>query len=253
MIFQIYTLTTGAVKTKRMRVFAGPNGSGKSTLVNQFIKEKNKLINPDCHINPDDLNLINVLDFNKFKLKVNEIDFRDFIYRSPFYKYCNTDIENIKVENNCFIVPNKNSYMGAMLADYLRHCYINSEENLFSFETVFSHPSKVEFLKEAKDRGWSVYLYFVSTSDSEINCGRVEERVLKGEHFVPPNKIKERFIPSLENLFPALQHCRRVYIFDNSKNDMELIAEKQLDNSLRLSKKEYIPAWVEEYVLSKMK
>jgi predicted ABC-type ATPase len=236
-----------------MRVFAGPNGSGKSTLVNQFIKEKSKLINPDCHINPDYLNSINVLDFSKFRLKVNEIDFREFIYNSPFYKFCNTDINDIKVKNNRFIVPNKNSYMGAMLADYLRHCYVNSKENLFSFETVFSHPSKVDFLREAKDRGWFAYLYFVGTSDPYINCGRVEERVLKGEHDVPLDKIKERFIPSLENLFPALQHCRRAYIFDNSGTHMELIAEKQLDNSLILSNKEHIPAWVDEYVLSKIK
>jgi len=63
-----------------MRVFAGPNGSGKSTLVNQFIKEKSKLINPDCHINPDYLNSINVLDFSKFRLKVNEIENDDYIF-----------------------------------------------------------------------------------------------------------------------------------------------------------------------------
>ncbi|AKB75596.1 hypothetical protein MSLAZ_2335 [Methanosarcina lacustris Z-7289] len=235
-----------------MRVFAGPNGSGKTTLVNQFIKERSKLINPDRHINPDSLNLINVLDFNNFGLKVDESDFRDFISQSPFYDDCNIDIKDLKVNDNSFKITNRNSYMGAMLADYLRHCYINSKETLFSYETVLSHSSKVDFLKNAKNCGWQVYLYFVSTVDSYINCGRVEERVLKGEHDVPPDKIQDRYMRSHDNLFASLQHCRRAYIFDNSIQ-MQLIAEKKPDNSLTLSNEDSIPAWLDECVLSKIK
>lgn len=235
---------------KRMRVFAGPNGSGKTTLVNQFIKEK-KIINPDHHINPDDLNLLDVLNFNKFGLKVDKNDFRDIISRSPFFGKCNIDIGDIKVNDNCFYITNRSSYMGAMLADYLRHCYINSNETLFSYETVLSHSSKVDYLKNAKECGWQVYLYFVSTADSCINCGRVEGRVLAGGHDVPPEKIKNRYIRSHENLLAALQHCKRAYLFDNSTRQMELIAEKKPDNSLTLLNKE-IPAWLDEYVLSKI-
>ena len=142
--------------------------------------------------------------------------------------------------------------MGAMLADYLRYCYINSKETLFSYETVLSHSSKVDFLKYAKNHGWQVYLYFVSTVDSYINCGRVKERVLKGEHDVPFDKIQTRYIRSHENLFAALQHCRRAYIFDNLRQ-MQLIAEKKPDNSLRLSNDGSVPLWFNECVLSKIK
>jgi len=210
---------------KRMRVFAGPNGSGKTTLVNQFIKERSKLINPDHHINPDSLNLIDVLDFNNFGLKVDESDFRDFISQSPFYDDCNIDIKDLKVNDNSFKI---------------------------TYETVLSHSSKVDFLKNAKNCGWQVYLYFVSTVDSYINCGRVEERVLKGEHDVPPDKIQDRYMRSHDNLFASLQHCRRAYIFDNSIQ-MQLIAEKKSDNSLTLSNEDSIPAWLDECVLSKIK
>ncbi|AKB80927.1 hypothetical protein MSBR3_0349 [Methanosarcina barkeri 3] len=238
---------------KRMRVFAGPNGSGKTTLVNQFIKERSKLINPNRHINPDDLNLINVLNFNDFGLKVDENNFQDFISQSPFYNKCNIDTKNIKINDNCFNITNRSSYMGAMLADYLRHCYINSKETLFSYETVLSHSSKVDFLKNAKNCEWQVYLYFVSTVDSYINYGRVEERVLNGGHDVPTDKIQDRYIRSHENLFTALQHCRRAYIFDNSTQQMQLIAEKKPDNSLTLSNENSIPAWLDECVLSKIK
>lgn len=241
------------VKTKRMRIFAGPNGSGKTTLVNQFIKERRKLINPTRHINPDDLNSLDALDFGKFGLVVDENDFRNSMLHSTFYEESKIDVNDIIIKNNVFKIPNRNSYIGAMLAEYLRRCYLNSKEKLFSYETVFSHRSKIDFLKEAKDGGWLVYLYFVSTSDPYINCGRVEERVLKGEHDVPRNKIKERYTRSLDNLFGALQHCRRAYIFDNSTAQMELIAEKKPDNSLILLNSDSIPSWVDEYVLSKIK
>lgn len=235
---------------KRMRVFAGPNGSGKTTLVSQFIKERPKLINPHRHINPDDLNSIDVLDFDSFGLKVDENDFRDFVFHSPFFDHSSIDIKDIKIEGNCFSVINKNSYTGAMLADFLRHCFIKTDEPLFSYETVLSHPSKVDFLETAKNNGWLVYLYFISTVDSHINCDRVKERALGGKHDVPPEKIQSRYPRSLENLFMALPHCRRVYIFDNS-SEMRLIAEKKPDNSLILNE-DKIPKWLYEYVLSKI-
>jgi hypothetical protein len=122
---------------KRMRVFAGPNGSGKSTLLNQFIDEKSNLINLDRHINPDYLNSIDILDFDKYGLVANENDFRCSILQSSFYKDCNFYFKDIIIINNCFVIPNKNSYIGSMLADYMRECYVKSNERLFSFELFF--------------------------------------------------------------------------------------------------------------------
>ena len=236
---------------QRMRVFAGPNGSGKTALVNQLIREGNKLINPNLHINPDDLNSADMLDFDNFGLKVDENDFQDFVLNHHFYKALYLDINDIKINDNCFKVVKKGSYMGAMLSDYLRDSLIRTNERLFSFETVFSHPSKVDFLENAKNHGWDVYLYFVSTADHEINCARVVQRVLKGEHDVPEIKIRDRYIKTHDNLYPALKHCRRAYIFDNSE-DMKLIAEKKPDGSLDFSKEYPVPGWLNECLLSKL-
>lgn len=69
---------------RRMRVFAGPNGAGKSTLLNQvnktvLIEYGFEIINPSRHINPDDLNAIDLIDFSKFGVTVEEIDFKDYV------------------------------------------------------------------------------------------------------------------------------------------------------------------------------
>jgi predicted ABC-type ATPase len=236
---------------KCMVVFAGPNGSGKSTLVNKYIKKRDKRIDVERHINPDDINLLNILDFNKFGLIIDENDFRNFITTSIFFKDCNLEIKDICINNNSLIITKRSSYLSAILAEYLRHCYISSNEPLFSYETVFSHPSRVSFLEKAKNCGWQVFLHFICTEDPDINYDRVKERVLKGEHDVPHDKIEERYKRSLDLLFPALQYCHQVYFFDNSEQDARLVAKKNSDDTYTIFKGA-IPWWFIEHVLSKI-
>lgn len=238
---------------QRIRIFAGPNGSGKSTLVNQLMKDgNNQFINPSRHINPDELNLLDALDFSNFGLKADENNLKNFVLNHHFYKNLGIDNEDIIIENNCFSIKKKSSYMGAMLSDYLRECLLRSNERLFSFETVFSHRSKIDFMKKAKYQGWTIYLYFVSTNGPQSNCERIESRVLGGGHNVPPEKTYKRYWESHENLLEALELCRRAYIFDNSEDNMWLFAEKGLDGTLKLTNDGPVPAWFNECVLLKL-
>jgi predicted ABC-type ATPase len=86
----------------------------------------------------------------------------------------------------------------------------------FSFETVMSHPSKVELMVRADDAGYDVTLYFVCTSNPEINVRRVENRVSKGGHDVPKDRIVARYRRALELLPSAALVARRTVLFDNS-------------------------------------
>jgi predicted ABC-type ATPase len=40
-----------------------------------------------------------------------------------------------------------------------------------------SHPSKLDFIKKAKNLGYKTYLYFVSLENPEMNVDRVDARV----------------------------------------------------------------------------
>lgn len=86
----------------------------------------------------------------------------------------------------------------------------------FSFETVMSHPSKVEFLQEARQRGFSVVLYFVALENADLNVERVRQRVRLGGHPVPEDRIRSRYERSLKLLLPAILLCDRAVLFDNS-------------------------------------
>jgi predicted ABC-type ATPase len=63
----------------------------------------------------------------------------------------------------------------------------------FSFETVFSHPSKLGILDEAGIRGFEITLFFISVDDPEINVERVKTRVHQGGHDVPADRIIARY------------------------------------------------------------
>ncbi len=58
-----------------------------------------------------------------------------------------------------------------------------------------THPSKLDFLREARIAGFRTYLYFVATEDPEINIGRVRARVQKNGHDVAHDKIISRLQP----------------------------------------------------------
>lgn len=80
-----------------------------------------------------------------------------------------------------------------------------------------SHPSKVEFIKNARDAGYVCHLYFVCRESLLINKERVLGRMAKGGHPVDPHKIEQRYYPSLELLPEMIPYTAYTYLFDNSK------------------------------------
>jgi predicted ABC-type ATPase len=113
-----------------------------------------------------------------------------------------------------------------------------------AFETVFSADEKVDFLGRARDAGYFIRVFFVSTTDPRINAARVAGRVMSGGHTVPIEKILSRYERSMANLTAAIALADRVYIYDNSVDDVEATLCARTEGG-RL-RKVYVdlPAWV---------
>ncbi|MDR1211654.1 MAG: hypothetical protein LBK40_05420 [Spirochaetaceae bacterium] len=83
---------------------------------------------------------------------------------------------------------------------------------------------------------------------------RVKNRVERGGHNVPEEKIKERYSRTMENLSAAFLLAHRVYFFDNSSSKesqaYQYFAEKR-DNQLYITG-DSAPAWFEKNILSKI-
>ena len=117
-----------------------------------------------------------------------------------------------------------------------------------AFETVFSAPDKLAFVERARQAGYFVRIFFIGTSDPRINAARVADRVIRGGHSVPIEKIIHRYDRSLANLPPAIELAHRVYVFDNSVDGQSArLCARTQDGRAR---KVYgpLPAWVEAAV-----
>ena len=85
----------------------------------------------------------------------------------------------------------------------------------FIAETVFSHPSKVDLVREAQHAGYRVTLHVVVMPEA-VTVARVAERVGRGGHAVPERKIRERY----RRLWPLVTQARTLadqcFVYDNS-------------------------------------
>jgi len=239
------------VSTPRLRIFAGPNGSGKSTLNSIISKE---LLG--VYINPDEIEKeikkFDFLDLSNYEIVSNESEVLSFFKTHPLLQKdeISDDISLLKFSDNKIDFFNiiVNSYYASVCADFIRHQLVK-EKISFTFETVMSARDKVDFLKKAQDAGYRTYLYFIATKDSIINISRVQNRVRKGGHAVPKEKIVSRYYRSLELLSEAVKYSNRAYIFDNSSQERLWIA--QINNAKEIEfKNENIPKWFDRYLLN---
>jgi predicted ABC-type ATPase len=111
--------------------------------------------------------------------------------------------------------PEEHSYEAAKIAENLRNSLLEQGKN-FCFETVFSHPSKIDFVAKAKALGYQVVMVFVHLEQSNLNKARVHQRIETGGHAVPEDKIEARIPRTVDNVLNALPLCDDVWVLDNS-------------------------------------
>lgn len=109
----------------------------------------------------------------------------------------------------------KFSLKAARVAEDTRNRLLQNRES-FCFETVFSHPSKVDFLAHAKALGYRIKMIALYTDSIELNIARVAQRVAHGGHSVPEDKISQRIPRSYDNITQAIALCDQFVLLDNS-------------------------------------
>jgi len=251
----------------RLRVFAGPNGSGKSTVIRSVGNSKvnDRLIDFGVYVNADDI---------ARKLRETNFSFVDYDITTSNKELIEIALASGLVGKEFDEDKFKSSYLlrngivklkdktaderlAQIIADFLRKKLL-AEKKKFSFETVFSHHSKLDIMRQAVENGYKVYLYFVSTKSPEINKYRVLERTAKGGHNVPPDKIESRYYRSLELLFEASQIAYQAFFFDNSVEGTEskMFAHFKKSDGKKIwdkIKKKEVPNWFKKYYSSKVK
>lgn len=212
--------------TPKLRVFAGPNGSGKSIMKRQVEQTvvNGRRVDLGIYVNADEiaktLRESSELDLSEYQVVVDRSMLKSFAVQSGLLNASFTIQQFQKdhaITGTVFRLWKKDrvEHHAQLLAAFLCNALLQ-QGTKFSFETVFSHKSKVEFMERARKSGYKVYLYFIATNAPEINVDRVRIRVKAGGHHVPQKKITERYHRSLEHILPAIEECYHAFIFDNS-------------------------------------
>ncbi len=254
-------------RNRRLRVFAGPNGSGKTSVI-QFIRDykvNNQNVDFGYYINADDINQAlltsNGYSLTSFDFEISINEFQSIVTQSGLI---NENFKQDEFENSFKIIDNEihctnakeSERLAQIIADYLRKKLL-MEGKKFSFETVFSHPSKLDIMREAVAAGYKVYLYFVCTQSADINISRVQARTEQGGHAVSTDKIISRYTRALELLFEAAQISYQTYFFDNSGTGRDfkpfahfkvVAGKKEWDAIIETE----VPAWFVKYYSAKI-
>lgn len=239
-------------------MFAGPNGSGKTTLALNIIGDDffktNVFVNAD--ILEKSIKENGSFDFGVYNLKVDLGALKDYLLNNNGASVIQGKISVEAVVKKLQVLDNKllfsgdfNSYIASDICAFCR-LRLLEEGKSFIMETVFSHESKLEFMRYAKGLGYRVYFYFVCTEDPVLNVLRVQNRVLEGGHNVPEGKVINRYHRALGFLYEAIKISYRSYVWDNTCESATLFAESK-EGTCNVMDLQRTPNWFINYVVNK--
>ncbi len=117
----------------------------------------------------------------------------------------------------------------------------------FVSETVFSHPSKIALIAEAKARGFTVALHVVALDDPQRLLERVAQRVREGGHSVPPERILARYPRTMGHLAQAVDAAHVAYLYEarDVANGGPSLVAVHTDQKTTVVGQEALPAWAQ--------
>lgn len=237
----------------KVRMVAGPNGSGKSTMISHIRQYAylGPIINADVieKLLKDNgvIKINDYLGLEKFKLTdkewldaINEIESIvgfNLVRSSGSAGLVRYEGGQIKVHER----EKVDSSISAWIADIIRFILVKKRLS-FTFETVMSHISKVDFLRWARKNGYRTYMYFVALARPELSIERVSNRVQEGGHPVGDKQVISRYHKSIDLIPMAMATSDRAYFIDNTAQERFNLFAEFSENSLRFLSLD-IPDW----------
>ncbi|WP_235976496.1 zeta toxin family protein [Sandaracinobacteroides hominis] len=135
------------------------------------------------------------------------------------------------------------SYEAARIASSRRaECLAQGRD--FVTETVFSHPSKLDLIDEARTNGFTVIVMHVGIDSAELSVARVGARVEEGGHIVPEDKIRARYERGAPFIREAVLRAGRGLVFDNSRLNQPPRHCLTFANGRLIFALPHLPSWI---------
>lgn len=137
------------------------------------------------------------------------------------------------------------SYKAMILAERLREDLL-AQGISFCFETVFSHPSKIDFIARAKSLSYHIVLVYIHLETPELNEARVHQRVAEGGHDVPPQKIRSRIPRTMKHIATVLPLIDEARLLDNSLFDAPFRKIAVIEHGALTESVSPLPGWAKK-------
>lgn len=92
----------------------------------------------------------------------------------------------------------------------------------FTQETTLSGARTERTIRRAKERGYTIRLYYIGLDTMEESLGRIANRVAKGGHDIPKEDVKRRFQSRFADVLRILPYCDEARFFDNDNGFVEV-------------------------------
>lgn len=146
----------------------------------------------------------------------------------------------------------KTRHASLMLAELARQFgseqmkkYIASGES-FAFENNLHEAKTYQWLEEMQKKDFRIEIYYVGVNNLQITTKRIQERVKRGEHHVPPDEVFARYENGLKLLRHYFAMPDKLLLIDNTEiSQICLQAEKGV-----ILFHHGVVSWVEQFVNS---
>ena len=92
----------------------------------------------------------------------------------------------------------------------------------FTQETTLSGARTERTIRRAKERGYTIRLYYIGLDTMEESLGRIANRVAKGGHDIPKEDVERRFQSRFADVLRVLPYCDEARFFDNDNGFVEV-------------------------------
>ena len=100
--------------------------------------------------------------------------------------------------------------------------------NSFAFESTLSGRTYLRILRQARDAGFTLHLFYLWIPNADLALARIRDRVEAGGHNVPESDVRRRYPRSLRNLFALYgPNMDTLHFFDNSGEKPNLIFKEE--------------------------
>lgn len=109
-----------------------------------------------------------------------------------------------------------------------------SQRDSFAIETTLATRTYILLIRQAREIGYEVELYFFFLPSVEMAINRVAMRVQMGGHNIPKDVIERRYFLGIKYFFDYICEVDRWYLYENSLSPNLQVAEGEFTKTITI-------------------